>query len=57
MKVTITIEERDTCLNINLHETGAFYTNKERRLVNMIIGAFPKTAYFTITRDDEDKTK
>lgn len=57
MKVTITIEERDTRLNINLHETGAFYTNKERRLVNMIIGAFPKTAYFTITRDDEDKTK
>lgn len=44
MKVTIDIEEKDGKLNICFHEQGKNYTAKERRLVNLIVGTFPKSA-------------
>jgi hypothetical protein len=44
MKVTIEIEEKNGKLNIGFHEQGKKYTSKERRLVNIIAGTFPKSA-------------
>lgn len=44
MKVTIEIEEKNGKLNIGFHEQGKNYTTKERRLVNLILGTFPRTA-------------
>ena len=48
MKVTIEIEEKNKKLNIGFHEQGKKYTAKERRLVNIIAGTFPKSAVIEV---------
>lgn len=48
MKVTIQIEEKNNKLHITMSDYGKKYTAKERRLVNIIAGTFPKSAILEV---------
>lgn len=48
MRTTIQIEEKNNKLHIAMSDCGKKYTAKERRLVNIIAGTFPKSAVLEV---------
>lgn len=55
MKTTITIEERNGRLEITYQNYGTRFTTREKRLVNKLVGAFPKNAKFDILENKATK--